>query len=133
MEAGEKGPQGTKCRVSQSERLEVMGRRWGGGHTTLRFPAPGLRTSSPPGPMLLLRDFFRPAAMVLPTSTVAFSLSPSFRDGDWPPTDLRDLRVAGSVASARDAILRFGYVHRPVYGVSSDKPTRVSFLEGSIE
>lgn len=53
----------------------------------------------------MLRDFFLPAAKVVPTSIVAFSLSAGFRDGDWPPTDLRDLRVAGSVASARDDIL----------------------------
>lgn len=55
--------------------------------------------------MLLLRDFFLLGATVLPMSTVAFSRSLDLRDGDWPPTDLRALRAAGSVASARDAIL----------------------------
>ena len=70
-----------------------------GARTALRFPAPDLRISRLPGPILLLLDFLRPAAIVLPRSTVAFSFSPCFWDGNRPPIDLRDLRVGGSVAS----------------------------------
>jgi hypothetical protein len=76
-----------------------------GALTTLRFPALGLMPSSPPGPMLLLRDFFLFAANVLPTSTVAFSLPDVFLLGDCPPIDLRDRRVAGSVTSPVGAIV----------------------------
>jgi len=54
--------------------------------------------------MLLLLSFFRLAAMVLPRSTVAFSLSAGFRDDEGPPIDLRVLRVAGSVTSPCDDI-----------------------------
>jgi len=54
--------------------------------------------------MLLLRDFLRLAAIVLATSTVAFSLSFVFPDGDRALTDLRGLRVAGNVASLWDDI-----------------------------
>lgn len=50
----------------------------GGAHTALLFPAPDWRISKLPGPMLLLLDFLRLAAMVLPRSTVAFSFSPFF-------------------------------------------------------
>ena len=49
-----------------------------GAHTALLFPAPDWRISRLPGPMLLLLDFLRLAAMVLPRSTVAFSFSPFF-------------------------------------------------------
>ena len=41
---------------------------------------------------------------MLATSTVTFSLSFVFRDGDRAPTDLRGLRVAGNVASIWDDI-----------------------------
>lgn len=50
----------------------------GGAHTALLFPAPDWRISKLPGPTLLLLDFLRLAAMVLPRSTVAFSFSPFF-------------------------------------------------------
>lgn len=50
----------------------------GGAHTALLFPAPDWRISKLPSPMLLLLDFLRLAAMVLPRSTVAFSFSPFF-------------------------------------------------------
>ncbi len=55
--------------------------------------------------MLLLRDFFLFASNVLPTSTVAFSLSDVFLFGDCAPIDLRDRRVAGNVASPGGAIV----------------------------
>lgn len=55
--------------------------------------------------MLLLRDFFRFAASVLPTSIVAFSLSDILLAGDCPPMDLRVRRVAGIVASPVGDIL----------------------------
>lgn len=68
--------------------------------TTRLLPEPGLRASSPPGPMLLLRDLFRPPfpAKELATSTVMFSLSILLRTGDCP-VDLRGRRVEGTVAS----------------------------------
>lgn len=74
--------------------------------TTLRFPVLALMPSRPPGPMLLLRDFFLFAANVLPISIVAFSLSDVFLFGDCAPIDLRDRRVAGNVASPAGAIVR---------------------------
>jgi len=78
-------------------------------HTALRFPVPDLRTSRPPGPMLLLLDFLRPAPIppALPMSMVAFSFSDAFRDGDRPPPpmDFRVLRVAGNVTSPWDDIV----------------------------
>ena len=78
-------------------------------HTALRFPVPDLRTSRPPGPMLLLLDFLRPAPIppALPMSIVAFSFSEAFRDGDRPPPpmDFRVLRVAGNVTSPWDDIV----------------------------
>lgn len=52
--------------------------------------------------MLLLLDFLRLAAIAEPKSTVAFSLSDTFLDGDRPPIDLRVLRVTGNVASPCD-------------------------------
>lgn len=74
--------------------------------TALRFPVPDLRISRPPGPILLLLDFLRPAAKPpsTPISMVAFSLSAAFRDGDRPvpPMDLRVRRVAGNVTSRED-------------------------------
>ena len=60
--------------------------------------------------MLLLLDFLRLAADELLMSTVAFSLSAVFRDGDRPPIDLRILRVAGSVVSPCAGIIFFGIV-----------------------
>lgn len=70
-------------------------------HTTRLLPEPGLRASSPPGPILLLLDFFRPPlpAKEEATSTVMFSLSILLRTGEWP-VDLRGRRVEGTVASA---------------------------------
>lgn len=74
--------------------------------TTRRLPEPAFRTSSPPGPILLLRSFFRPAlpARELAISTVIFSFSILLRTGEWP-VDFRGRLVAGNVVSARPAIL----------------------------
>jgi hypothetical protein len=55
--------------------------------------------------MLLLLDFLRFAARVVPISIVAFSLSDVFLVGDCPPMDLRVLRVAGNVTSPEGAIV----------------------------
>jgi hypothetical protein len=90
--------------------------RWQQRLTTLRFPVPDFRASKPPGPRLILRDFLRLAAIVLPTSTVAFSLSFVFRDGDRAPTDLRGLRVAGNVASLWDDIFPQCWCALPILG-----------------
>ena len=52
--------------------------------TARLFPFPDFKTSMPPGPILLLRDFLQPAlpAAVLATSTVMFSLSIFLRTGE---------------------------------------------------
>lgn len=76
--------------------------------TALRFPFALFRASRPPGPILLLRDFFLLSARVLPTSIVAFSLSPFFLKDEVAPMDLRVRRVEGSVASPNEAILKVG-------------------------
>lgn len=76
--------------------------------TALRFPFALFRASRPPGPILLLRDFFLLSARVLPTSIVAFSLSPFFLEDVVAPMDLRVRRVEGSVASPNEAILKVG-------------------------
>ena len=79
---------------------------------TLRlFPAVSLRASSPPGPMLLLRDFllglsvgaaFLPAKA--PMSAVMFSWS-ILADGICD-SDFRDFgRVAGRVTSSREDMI----------------------------
>lgn len=97
----------TKCQVSVSNLPMQKCVERAGGLTALRLPAPGLRTSRLPGPMLLLRDFLRLAARVpvlAPTSIVAFSLSFPLLLGDCAPIDLRVLRVAGKVTSPPEAI-----------------------------
>lgn len=58
--------------------------------------------------MLLLRDFLRLSASVVPTSMVAFSLSVPFLDVVGAPMDLRVRRVEGMVASPNEAILNIG-------------------------
>lgn len=73
--------------------------------TWRRFPVPGFNASNPPGPMLLLLDFF--AAVGSEKSMVAFSLSPTLRWGDCPPTDLLVRRVAGTVASVEGAMIEW--------------------------
>ena len=73
--------------------------------TTRLFPVPDFKTSETPGPMLLLRDFFLAPLKSLPTSIVAFSLSMVFL-GDEPLVDFRGRRVAGTVASLGDAMMR---------------------------
>lgn len=64
--------------------------------TTRRFPEPALRASSPPGPILLLRDFafflFSASVGPAPRSTVALSLSTAL-------VDLRVRRVVGKAVS----------------------------------
>lgn len=66
-----------------------------GIHTARLLPFPCLSASSPPGPILLLRDL-RLAANEPPTSIVAFS----FRDSSvCTPMDFLERRVAGKVAS----------------------------------
>lgn len=71
----ERAPRETRILLdSDSDSAQVDG----GAHTALLFPAPDWRISKLPGPMLLLLDFLRLAAMVLPRSTVAFSFSPFF-------------------------------------------------------
>lgn len=73
-------------------------------HTALRLPFPFAKMSSPPGPILLLRDFFRFAASVLPSSTVEFSFPDVLDEGIWPPMDWRCRRNAGIVASPEKAM-----------------------------
>lgn len=84
--------------------------------------------------MLLLRDFFLFAASVLPTSTVAFSLSDVFLFGERAPIDLRVRRVAGSVTSPFGAIVR-GHDRLQLCGgcesSMSSHVERVSFREES--
>lgn len=74
--------------------------------TMRRLPDPDFRTSRPPGPILLLRDFFLPPlpAKELATSTVMFSFSILFLTGECP-VDFRGRRVAGKVESSRLAIV----------------------------
>lgn len=69
---------------------------------TRRFPDPGFSASNPPGPILLLRDFFLPPlpAKELATSTVMFSFSILLRTGECP-VDFLGRRVDGIVASER--------------------------------
>jgi hypothetical protein len=74
-------------------------------HTARRFPDPCFKASSPPGPKLLLLDFFLLAAVVLATSIVAFSFSVAFCISNCDPIDLRVRRVAGTVISPCDDIL----------------------------
>lgn len=83
---------------------------------TLRLlPVLSLSASSPPGPILLLRDFFdglSPSTFLLllppiiePRSVVMFSLFTALADGIGP-RDLRDLGfAAGSVMSSREAMV----------------------------
>lgn len=82
---------------------------------TLRlFPVLSLRASNPPGPMLLLRDFFAGlspsgslflAPIIAPISVVMFSLFTLLAEGT-ALIDLRDLGLAaGNVMSSREAIL----------------------------
>ena len=82
---------------------------------TLRLLAVlSLSASSPPGPILLLRDFFdglSPSAFLLcplimePRSVVMLSLFMALADGT-APSDLRDLGfAAGRVMSSREAMV----------------------------
>ena len=77
-------------------------------HTLRRLPVVSLSASNPPGPILLLRDFFDVAFFTpanAPISVVIFSWSISCDDGMWA-RDFRDFgRVAGSVTSSREDIL----------------------------
>ena len=75
------------------------------GRTARRLPVACLRASSPPGPRLLLLDFFLlTASDVVPISIVAFSLSTALRDET--PSDFRARRAAGTVASLEDISLK---------------------------
>lgn len=56
--------------------------------------------------MLLLRDFLRLSASVLPTSMVAFSLSVDLRVPLCRPSDLRGRRFVESADSPLGAIVR---------------------------
>lgn len=95
------------------------------------FPDVSFSASSPPGPMLLLRDFLLgfsigsdlfPVANA-PRSVVAFSWSISLVDGIWP-NDFRDLgRDAGRVTSSREDMIarELGSSNRrPMWILSSD-------------
>ena len=83
-------------------------------HTLRPLPVLSLIASSPPGPILLLRDFFdglSPSAFLLcplimePRSVVMLSLLIALADGT-APRDLRDLGfAAGRVMSSREAIV----------------------------
>ena len=82
-------------------------------HTLRLFPVVSVRASNPPGPMLLLLDFFVafsigtvffPLAKA-PRSAVIFSWSVSCSDGIWA-SDFRDFgRVAGRVTSSREDMI----------------------------
>jgi hypothetical protein len=82
-------------------------------HTLRLFPVVSFRASNPPGPILLLRDFFVgfsigtalfPLAKA-PRSAVIFSWSISCADGIWA-SDFRDFgRVAGRVTSSREDMI----------------------------
>lgn len=89
-------------------------------HTLRPLPVLSLSASSPPGPILLLRDFFvglSPSALLLcplimnPRSVVMLSLFMALAD-ETAPSDLRDLGfAAGSVISSREAMVAGVYVY----------------------
>lgn len=93
---------------------------------TLRLlPVLSLSASSPPGPILLLRDFFdglSPSMFLLllpliiePRSVVMFSLFIALADG-IAPRDLRDLGfAAGRVMSSREAMVAVLYMEVKKY------------------
>lgn len=94
--------------------LDIYFINWDEVHTLRLFPVVSLRASNPPGPILLLRDFFvgfsiGPALFPLakaPRSAVLFSWSISCADGIWA-SDFRDFgRVAGRVTSSREDMIK---------------------------
>jgi len=92
-ERGGEKPRGTERKDCRIEKL-----------TARLFPLPDVSASRAPGPILLLRDFFRDSAIVVPMSIVAFSLSTAFL-GETPVVDFRGRLVAGTVTSAWGAIV----------------------------